>query len=86
MRDTEDEKYTIVIRKPARNIGAGYLATLTNERGEHIAIGVGGSPYYAFLSLGSSLREKDFEREDDELRRLTPIEPLAKEEDGTDYN
>ncbi len=86
MRDTEDEKYTIVIRKPARNIGASYLATLTNERGEHIAIGVGGSPYYAFLSLGSSLREKDFGKEDDELRRLTPIEPLTKEEDGTDYN
>ena len=86
MRDTEDEKYTIVIRKPARNIGAGYLATLTNERGEHIAIGVGGSPYYALMSLGSSVREKDFEREDDGLHRLTPIEPLTKEEDDTEYN
>ena len=86
MNDMKNEEYTIIIRKPVRNIGAGYLATLTNERGEHIAIGVGGSPYYALMSLGSSVREKDFEREDDELHRLTPIEPLTKEEDGTEYN
>ena len=86
MTDTEDEQYTIVIRKPARNIGAGYLATLTNERGEHIAIGVGGSPYFALVSLGSTLKEKDFEREDDELHRLAPIEPLTNEEDDTEYN
>ena len=58
---------------------------MTNERGEHIAIGVGGSPYFALVSLGSTLKEKDFER-DDELHRLAPIEPLAKEEDGTEYN